>query len=679
MKKFFLGLIVLIVLMIGGAFLAIKFIPVETIQKKALAEISASTGFDIKIDGIVDISLFPPVAVEVPSVTVEKKGQSKPLLRAERIDLNLSLIDLLFGKVNVKRLDIVKADVYLEYDKKGTLNWAFLEQKEDKKYKKTHSAHTEGHGSETAYDLSVDHFKVESAKITYVDKRAGTHYVMSDANFDFDMPGQTKPAKLNGDFMYHNVKSTISGKVDKAMVFMIPNADSNAKITFENKFISADFQGKLANLKVDPKVTGHLNASGSDLGGLLSWVSGTPNQGTFPIKSFSRNGTIEYHKNILKADPVKVKLDDIVIDGNGVINLKGEKPHVTFNLKSDKINLDGLIKQAGIESDNLGGGVFFSTAYAAPPASDAIDLSALQAFDGVINYAINSVSYKGFNMGAADVKSTINGGRMKGALALPALFDGHAALNWDVIGKMRNSDIQANWKLTNVNIHPFLKMFADFERIEGNAVSQGKIHTKGHTTQMFKQNLNGSGDFKVLNGALRGVNLGALSRNIFDVFSDRREKTDFSELSSTYTISQGRLQTSDLKMLAPIVRMTGQGWVDIALESMDMRIDPKVVASTKGIGGKFDLSGLTVPFRIHGPWSHLKYTPEIGKAIENKVKEQLQNLGKSGKGGKAGKIIDQLLGGGGDQSGQEVPPPSDQTTDQPAADPLDALKSIFGK
>ena len=70
------------------------------------------------------------------------------------------------------------------------------------------------------------------------------------------------------------------------------------------------------------------------------------------------------------------------------------------------------------------------------------------------------------------------------------------------------------------------------------------------------------------------------------------EKTDFATLGASFKIAKGQAQTADLRLAGPLVRMTGAGTVDLPAQALKFRVDPQLVASLEGQGGKTDLQGL---------------------------------------------------------------------------------------
>jgi AsmA protein len=65
------------------------------------------------------------------------------------------------------------------------------------------------------------------------------------------------------------------------------------------------------------------------------------------------------------------------------------------------------------------------------------------------------------------------------------------------------------------------------------------------------------------------------------------------------------------------VRMAGTGTIDLPAQALNFRVDPQVVASLEGQGGKTDLEGLGVPVAINGPWAAPSIYPDIAGILEN--------------------------------------------------------------
>ncbi len=201
------------------------------------------------------------------------------------------------------------------------------------------------------------------------------------------------------------------------------------------------------------------------------------------------------------------------------------------------------------------------------------------------------------------------------------------------------------------------------------------------------QALSGAGSIKFSDGAIKGINLAAMVRNVKSAFLDKgareAQKTDFAELSGTFQIQNGILRNDDLKLLNPLLRLDGAGTVDLPKRTVNYRIEPKVVATIEGQGGEAEVGGITVPVIIEGPWHDLSYKPDlagmVGETLKDpsKALEAAKETVKGLKEGAAG-TVEGVLGG------VTKPEPSgageaEDTGGLPIPDPGEALKSLFGR
>jgi AsmA protein len=156
--------------------------------------------------------------------------------------------------------------------------------------------------------------------------------------------------------------------------------------------------------------------------------------------------------------------------------------------------------------------------------------------------------------------------------------------------------------------------------------------------------LSGNGGAKVVDGAIKGINLAEMVRNVKSAYTSTggAQSTDFAELGGTFTIAGGVLKNNDLAMKAQLIRLKGEGEVDIGQRYVRYRVTPELVASLKGQGGKDKQGGLEVPVIIEGPFERLSYRPDLegaarealkdpekAKATAKQVKEQFKEIKKN--------------------------------------------------
>ncbi len=182
--------------------------------------------------------------------------------------------------------------------------------------------------------------------------------------------------------------------------------------------------------------------------------------------------------------------------------------------------------------------------------------------------------------------------------------------------------------MEGISAEPLLTDAAKFDRLSGTGQLEIAVSTRGRSQRAMVEALDGTGAIKFVDGAVKGVNLAAMVRNVKGAFTDTEgaKKTDFAELSGTFRIDKGILRNDDLKLLNPLIRLAGAGTSHLPKRRVDYRVEPKVVGTLKGQGGKAEATGVMVPVIVKGPWHDLKYRPDIAGLAGDVAKDPAKAL-----------------------------------------------------
>ena len=147
-------------------------------------------------------------------------------------------------------------------------------------------------------------------------------------------------------------------------------------------------------------------------------------------------------------------------------------------------------------------------------------------------------------------------------------------------------------------------------------------------------------------------------------------------MSARFQIQEGRAQTTNLRLLGQLVRVTGSGTIDLNTKTLQFKLDPKLVASLEGQGGRADPLGFGVPVNIEGSWSDPRIYPDVAGILSDPdgAYAKLHALGQglfgkgdaqSGSGNSKGTAIavDTLMQGLGNMLSPKSDPRSDSRTD----------------
>jgi AsmA protein len=180
-------------------------------------------------------------------------------------------------------------------------------------------------------------------------------------------------------------------------------------------------------------------------------------------------------------------------------------------------------------------------------------------------------------------------------------------------------------------------------------------------------------------GAIKGIDIPGTVRRVraelggkdAEGVASKTQKTDFTEMTASFAIKNGVAHNDDLSLKSPLLRATGAGDINIGEDSLDYVVNVILVGTLAGQGGKAlgELKGLTIPVRLSGPYTALKYKVEFSQMFSGKeqIEAGKELLKKSGE-----EKLREL--GKGFLGGKESPAPSEKPGKAPAKRPEDEMK-----
>jgi AsmA protein len=453
----------------------------------------------------------------------------------------------------------------------------------------------------------------------------------------------------------------------------------SAKQNLSAKVNVAGIEGSIESFRTDLlEIAFDLDGEGRSVkSSLTAKLTSRSEAGTYEMPQFTATATVKDPS--LPRSPVDARVEgaarlDLSKESAGVdftarldeSRIKGKvglshfgAPSWSFDVNVDTLDVDRyMAKSAETRGSGSGREEKDKTRPASNLPDQDIDLTALNGvrLDGVVQIGNLKVS----NVRSSQVRAVIKGidGRLDVNPLSASLYGGSLAGSFAVQAATVPS-FSMRQRMTEVDLGPLLRDAANSERFDGKGNVSVELTTAGATKSALKKGLDGNASLLITDGAVRGIDLTAMireARNKLRELSGQKtraenksEKTDFSELKGTFTIRKGVARNHDLTMKSTILRVVGEGDVDIGNDRIDYLLKPTVVPTTRGQGGHdlSELSGLTVPVRISGPLNALEYTIdysalalEYGKSLLERAKEDL----KGGGGKKIGDAFKGILG-----------------------------------
>jgi len=379
--------------------------------------------------------------------------------------------------------------------------------------------------------------------------------------------------------------------------------------------VNASFSGTVTPTG---QVSGKADIATPSLTRALGWLGQSAGS---PLGQFAFSGGISAGSDQFAMTDATIRLDDIRANGSLSVAMAG-KPSITASLSVDTLDLRTL----------TGGGGAAPASPASGPA--AIDLSVLRMFNADIRFSANQLAYGDVKVGPTTATLSVAEGIARLNIPQAGFYEGIITANVTANGAGNVPSIDLAAAMENVQALPLLTDAAGFGQIEGQLKASIQVTGAGADSQAFARSLNGPVNVVVSNGALRGIDVASLVRNVRSLIGsgysqDANAKTEFSELSVAVNIADGVAKAETIRVLGPFVRMSGAGSVDLAAQTIDMRLDPRVVGSLDGQGGDFDVSGLGMPIIINGPLSGPSIYPDLSAILAdpNRALQALSQLG----------------------------------------------------
>ena len=481
-------------------------------------------------------------------------------------------------------------------------------------------------------------FLISKLAITATGKEEG-----GDLNVKFEVPklsvtkDKVSGEKIALDATLTGAKSKIAVKLD------IPGLTGNAKaFQAAAMTLSVDMHqdGATTKAKVSSPLAGSVDAEKIELAKLIATVNvNNPKLPKNPIDAtITGAAAVDLAKQTASLT-FATKFDDSNISGKAGLG-KFAPPFYTFDINIDQLDADRYLPKSDPKQKQ---------------PEQPFDLSALKGLNA--NGSIKIGALKVANIKAANVRIDVKAanGRVDVSPLAANLYQGSLAGAISVQAAA-TPVFTVKQNLTGINVGPMLKDAANFESLEGKGNVTLDVSGQGNTMSALKKALHGNAAIKLTDGAIKGVDiagsirgakakLGALKGEKSQAAS-QTEKTDFSELSASFSIKNGVAHNSDLAGKSPLLRLGGEGDIDIGNENLDYLVKATVVATAAGQGGRelAELKGLTVPVKLTGPFTAPQYKIDFSNLAAGAAKAVIESKQEEIKAKVQDQIQDRLKG-----------------------------------
>ncbi len=709
----FLGIGLMALLGAGVAVLAIAP-PTDFIRDQLIQQVAQNTNRKLEITGRTGLTFYPALGFSMEGVRLSAPPEmgGGDFVKMKSLTVQVKLLPLLSKNVVVDRFVLEKPEFDLIVDEAGRKNWEFAEALVPSATQRrirlaqaggqTSDAIPVGAGAAAAPSGGVDIAQLENVAlgdvriidgvVRYVDKKADKRERVEDIDVSLNLSSIGEPLNAEGNLSYKRQRIDFNTRLTSIKT-ILEKQPANLDASFKSEHISGAYDGTL-DVASDLKLNGRVNLSSPSARKLTRWL-GTKLPKARGFGPFSLKGRLSMAGNTIKLANADLGLDGATGSGDVTVNTGGPRPKISGALQLSELDLNKYMPPSGSGGPDeptpgtpanetgspMGGGMPSSIedllgsgtrerggpqvrGYTARHgwSTEAIDFSGLGAADADLDLTVGKLLYEKIKVGRSNIKVDLANSNLTARVNELQLYEGTGKGVLRVDARKTKPTIGANFNLTGVSAQPLLTDAIELDWLAGKGQVLLALTTAGNNQLALVNTLNGTAKLEFRDGAVVGVNVPRIVRAVqqgrFDQIQGApAEKTDFSELTASFNITNGTARNEDLTMLSPLLRVTGQGDVVLPEKRIDYTVRPKAVANLSGQGGRRGLSGLEVPVRIHGPFDNLKYTPDLSGVLSDpgKAADVVRQLGGGNAGkvldkaldSKAGKAIKDLLGGGG--------------------------------
>ena len=616
----------LIVLIIAALLIIPMFVDMQQYKPQIEEKVATATGRSFKLGGDISLSLFPWAGLSLSDLHLGNPSgfQEEDLLSVKSFEVRVKLLPLLTKSLQVKRFILDGARIVLETSKDGRRGWEGLGKAAAEKpaappQKKPEAE--KGSPSLSLKELAVGEFAITNSSMLWLDHAQGERKELSDVTFSVKDVSLDRP-----------VTFALSANLDGLPLSMDGNVGPLGKEPGRGT-IPVDLSVKaLKELDINVKgtLTNPAERPAFDLAVSVSPFSPrkvmAALQKPFPMTTADPKALDRVAFNTTaRGTTDQVAISDGVLtldDSTLTFSMKAkefDRPDVAFDLNLDKIDLDRYLPPAEKERAQE------KKAAEKPEPKKKTDYAPMRraVVDGTVRVA--EIKAHGAKMQDLYLKVLGRNGVFNLDPLSAKLYEGTLAGNGTMDVRQDVPKTAMTLDLQGLQAGPLLRDVMKKDFLEGTAKATMAIRMEGDEGAQIKKTLNGKGDFLFKDGAVKGIDVANMVRNVQAAFGlaekgGEKPRTDFAELHAPFTITNGLVNTPNTTLMSPLLRVAAVGDANLVTEVLNMRVEPKVVGTIKGQDDTMERGGVMVPVLVTGTFSEPKFRPDL----EGLMKQQLQ-------------------------------------------------------
>jgi len=637
--KILLGLVGgIIVLLILAAVLLPLIYDKEDLEKTIAAEVFKQTGRELSIDGALDFSVFPWLAVEVSDLSLSNAEGfgDQPFAEINNARVGVALLPLFRRQIAVDEITLDGLELALAVNSRGENNWDDLAGGGEAG---TAPAVKDADGPFAS--RRVAGLNIRDARIEFQDQQAGSHYLLSGFSMQTGALGDAEPVTLELTTLLEDLAAGTRMDVDFAataaidllaeqytfddveltMVFgaLDTPADSMA-IRIRAPRVNADlaaqtlqmesFTAQLDKLEADGALSARNILDDPAFSGSLSIAEFSPRE---LMRAMQLEAPVTADPEALQrarlstsftGNSSRIELSDFELELDqsrftGEMSMRDfDRPRIGFDFTVDEIDFDRYLEPAADQS-----------AAQAAQADVAMPREELQDQDVQGTLRAGKMRLAGLAFSDAEFGLTIRNGKLRLNPVTAGFYGGSYSGDITLDSSGAVPVLSLDEKVDSITFQQLVADLVDDESLSGTALGHLRVTGRGASSNEVLRSLGGDLGLTLTDGALEGINIWYEIRRGLALYKGMApppaepKRTVFSRMQLAASVEDGVVTTRELVGELPFLTVNGNGAIDLGQSSVDLGLVASVHNSPELAKDPLaaDLSGKQLPFRISGP------------------------------------------------------------------------------
>lgn len=529
---------------------------------------------------------------------------------------------------------------------------------------------------------------IKDLNLSYVDRQAGKSAKLNNFNFTAGRIQPGRPIPVEGDFALLldeggqqplsariNARTTLTFAPDLEKI-SIQGFAGNAQIAGGTLpvpelglALTTDLELDLRQEKLDikkltlqkddmraeavlsiagwaaPKVAGTLRIPAfSPRAQAVAWGITLPLANPESLSKLAADLDFNYDPGTLTVSRLQLSLDDTSVTGTAAASNLNEQPVYDLALQVNQIDLNryAASPQAAPAAQPPAG-----PAPAIPQGSESeeplLPVALLRSLNFNADLTVDSLKTGKLSLSNLKLKASGKGGAITITPLAAGLYDGTITVNGEIDARQDIPRIHLIKSTKGIQLGPLFRDLSGKEEMTGRADINADLTTRGLTQGEMTRNSNGTLNLAVADGEIAKLQILdtiRTARSLLGAASGKGttgttataqdpagegQPTTFARLTASGVLQNGVFRNEDLKAESELMRVTGEGTVDLVNEQIDYLLTiflAKTIDRNQQTG-LVDLAETPIPYRVKGTFDHIEQSAALEEIVKSGAKRML--------------------------------------------------------